>query len=107
MSKNLNYLFKSDLIILSILKEKDYYGYEMTKVIALKTNNLIVPKVGTLYPTLYELLRQHYISSYETFIGSKVRIYYHIEEPGRIYLDKIKKEYLELIESINSVVLGR
>ena len=29
MAKNTNYLFKLDLLLLSILKEKDKYGYEM------------------------------------------------------------------------------
>jgi len=31
MAKTSNYLFKLDLMILSLLKEKDQYAYELTK----------------------------------------------------------------------------
>ena len=41
MAKNTNYLFKLDLLLLSILKEKDKYGYEMIKEISQRTDNLI------------------------------------------------------------------
>lgn len=34
MAKTSNYLFKLDLMILSLLKEKDQYAYELTKEIA-------------------------------------------------------------------------
>ena len=79
MAKNSNFLFKLDLLILSILKEHDCYGYEMTKIITRESNNLIVPKIGTMYPVLHELLSNNYISSYEQFVGNKARVYYHLE----------------------------
>lgn len=37
MAKTSNYLFKLDLMILSLLKEKDQYAYELTKEIAEKS----------------------------------------------------------------------
>ncbi|MCD7949290.1 MAG: PadR family transcriptional regulator [Erysipelotrichaceae bacterium] len=104
MSKNTNFLFKLDLLILSLLMEKDCYGYEMTKIISKESNNLIVPKVGTLYPTLHELLDNKYISSYEQYIGTKARVYYHIEESGKTYYQSIVKDYHELVKAIDSIV---
>ena len=44
MAKTSNYLFKLDLMILSLLKEKDQYAYELTKEIAEKSKGRIEPK---------------------------------------------------------------
>lgn len=52
MAKTSNYLFKLDLMILSLLKEKDQYAYELTKEIAEKSKGRIEPKNGTMYPIL-------------------------------------------------------
>ena len=36
-----------------------------------------------MYPILYKLQDENYISSYEKVIERKVRVYYHIEEKGK------------------------
>lgn len=41
MAKTSNYLFKLDLMILSLLKEKDQYAYELTKEIAEKSKGVL------------------------------------------------------------------
>lgn len=105
MAKNTSYLLKLDVIILGILYEKDYYGYEMTKVISDKTKGFVTPKIGNLYPILHELLQLKYISSYEVKNGTKIRVYYHIEEKGRMYLKIKGKQYIELFEVIKSIIL--
>ena len=56
MSKNTNFLFKLDLLLLSALKEKDKYAYEIIKEISELTNGVIVPKHGTMYPIIYKLI---------------------------------------------------
>lgn len=58
MPKSTNYLFKLDVFILACLRQKDCYGYELTKLIFQLSDNLIVPKTGTRYPVLYELLEK-------------------------------------------------
>lgn len=104
MAKNSNFLFKLDLLILSLLLDEDCYGYEITKRIDQMSNHLIVPKVGTMCPVLHELLKNKYISSYEKPIGTKTRVYYHIEEAGKVYLTRILEEYDQLVLAINSIV---
>ena len=104
MAKKSNLLFTLDLLILSVLKEKDCYGYELIKIITNKTHEMIVPKMGNMYPVLYNLLENHYISSYEVYIKSKSRIYYHIEEDGYKYLDQLIQEFDCLMNSIHSMI---
>lgn len=107
MPKSTNYLFKLDILILSCLREKDCYGYELTKLISQLSNNLIVPKTGTMYPVLYELLENKYISSYEKYVKTKVRVYYHIEDSGKNRLEELINEYETLIKAINHIVYRR
>ena len=38
------------LLILSLLEEKDMYGYEMIDTLKGKSNNVFELKAGTLYP---------------------------------------------------------
>lgn len=96
MAKTSNYLFKLDLMILSLLKEKDQYAYELTKEIAEKSKGRIEPKNGTMYPIIYKLIENGYISS-NTII-------YHLEPAGKKYLDKIIVEFDELVDCINSFI---
>lgn len=104
MAKNTNFLFKLDLLILSVLKRKDCYGYEMTKIISEKTGGIIVPKYGTMYPVLYELMKQGYISSYNIVVDNKNRVYYHLEDKGEQFLKLLVNDYDMLVSAINKVV---
>ena len=93
MAKNTNYLFKLDLLLLSILKEKDKYGYEMIKEISQRTDNLIEAKHGTMYPIIYKLIEEEYITSNTVLVGNKARVYYHLEEKGKEYFEKLMFTY--------------
>ena len=104
MAKKSNFLFTMDLLILSVLKEKDCYGYELIKMISHDSQQLIVPKMGTIYPVLYNLLENNYISSYEKYIKTKARVYYHIEEKGLEHLNQLTQEYDQLVNVLNNMI---
>ncbi len=42
-------------MILSLLEEKDMYGYEMIDTLKGKSNNVFELKAGTLYPLLHSM----------------------------------------------------
>lgn len=88
-----NIYFKFDMLILSILVEKDCYGYEITQAIKDLSDGVIEIKEGSLYPSLYKMMDKGYVSSRDDFVNRKLRVYYHIEEPGKRYLKEITKEY--------------
>lgn len=106
MAKYSNYLFKFDLLILSVLREKDMYGYEISKVLADRTHGYVVPKHGTMYPIIYKLVEEKYITSQTILVNNKARVYYHLEDKGKVYLQQIIKDYDNLVEQINNVVHG-
>ena len=45
------------MLILSLLEEKDRYGYEMIEALREKSQNVFELKAGTLYPLLHGLPR--------------------------------------------------
>lgn len=58
-----NSFFKLDMLLLCIIAKQDCYGYEITKQIKTYSHELIDIKEGTMYPILYKLLDENYISN--------------------------------------------
>lgn len=106
MAKNSNYLFKLDLLILSLLQTEDMYTYDIIKTIKKKTNGIIIPKNGTMYPIIYKLIEDKYITSYTRLVNNKARVYYHLEDSGKSYLKQITEEYNTLVKNINLIIHG-
>ena len=57
-----NSFFNIDMLVLSLLKVKDCYGYELVKLIKEISNGSLDIKEGTLYPVVHNLLKKEYIS---------------------------------------------
>ena len=53
------------LLILSLLEEKDMYGYEMIDTLKGKSNNVFELKAGTLYPLLHSMEEKGWLTVYE------------------------------------------
>ena len=72
-----------EMIALSLLNEADLYGYQLVQTIAERSGGVISIQIGSLYPVLYRLRDEGYISESQVPIGRrKFRIYYHIEPSG-------------------------
>lgn len=80
--------FFTNTVLLKILSEGDSYAYEITEQIKTLTNSAVTPITSTIYPALYRLEEEGYISSYKKKVGKRMeRVYYHIEESGRQELE--------------------
>lgn len=90
-----------DLMILSLLLDRDMYGYDISKVIFNKTGGYEI-KEATLYSSLRRLEKQNIIESYysEKTRGGSKRRYYHMTLLGR---DKYV-EYCEEWEKTKKIV---
>ena len=94
-----------ELMLLTMLKEEDMYGYQMTQTLAERSGGQFIIKEGSMYPTLYRLLGKGLISDYQKKVGARrTRVYYHLEPAGVEYLDKIRKEYFSMCEGIEKVL---
>lgn len=84
----------NDTMILSILLEKDSYGYELSKEIELRSKGKYMIKETTLYSAFNRLEKNGFTVSYygdETF--GKRRTYYKITKEGRLFYGEKCKEW--------------
>jgi PadR family transcriptional regulator, regulatory protein PadR len=89
-----------DVIILSLLVDKDLYGYEMTKKMKEVSENKFILKDGTLYPALKRLETKKLITGYwSDSEGAARRKYYRITENGLKEFRSSQEEWL-VIKSI-------
>lgn len=90
----------NDLMILSLLMEKDSYGYEISKEIRDKSDQKYSMKETTLYSAFSRLEKAEYIQSYfGTETNGKRRTYYSITQNGREFF-KSKCEEWNLVKEI-------
>lgn len=95
------------LLVLSLLREKDHYGYEIIRELELRSDNTFSFKEGTLYPVLHKLENNGYVKSYTTKGDTgKERKYYRITENGKKQLDEEVKKWDAFSTSINKVIGG-
>ena len=88
-----NNFFKLDMLLLCIIAKQDCYGYEITKQIKTYSHELIDIKEGTMYPILYKLQDENYISNYE-----------NIEEKGKEKLSEMINEFNNAVDGIHNVI---
>ncbi len=92
-----------DLVVLSVLCEKDMYGYEIVKTVKEKSGGRYEIPLGTLYPVLYRFLESGYLSDRDEIVGKRLRKYYHLEEKGREYYGTLIGEYKKISEGVNLI----
>ncbi|WP_286228775.1 PadR family transcriptional regulator [Neobacillus mesonae] len=88
-----------DLLLLSLIKQRDLYGYEITKLLKQLSDDHYEMSEGTLYPALKRLERKQWIDSYWYETVSGRRKYYKITELGTKELEKKQRDW-KLIENL-------
>jgi PadR family transcriptional regulator, regulatory protein PadR len=97
-----------DTLILSLLKRKDMYGYEIAKLVREKTENNFELKEGTLYLSLKRLEKNGWIESYwgsEEGPGGR-RKYYHLTSSGHEGYEVKCKEWFFVKNLIDTFIKG-
>lgn len=90
-----------ELCVLSMLVEGDRYGYELTDAISKQ----MVISTGTLYLILKRLKDDAYVETYLVESGEgPARKYYHLTELGREYQISLKKEWLDFVAAVQSIL---
>ena len=94
-----------ELLILYLLNQKDYYGYELSLTIRKQSDGYLNIPVGSLYPALYKLIETGHITDYRRQSGVRqVHVYYHIEERGKARLQDLLDDYYATMEAIQKVL---
>lgn len=95
-----------DLVVLSVLRDKDMYGYEIVKAIEEKSGGRFQLPLGTLYPVLYRFLENGYLSDRDEIVNKRLRKYYHLEKKGEEFYEAALAEYIKISEGVNMITQG-
>ncbi|CAH0347410.1 helix-turn-helix transcriptional regulator [Bacillus sp. CECT 9360] len=95
----------TEMILLSLLKEKDMYGYELTELLRQVSNDYLQLKEGTLYPALKKLEEKELVKSYwkDSFEGPR-RKYYYITKLGFQELEAYVNQWKDFQVIIQNII---
>ena len=97
----------SALLVLSLLSEKDYYGYEIIRTLEERSDETFLYNEGTLYPILHKLENDGLVVSYkEKMENGRERKYYQITKAGLSQLETEMQQWEVFSTSVNKVILG-
>lgn len=95
----------TELVLLALLTQQDMYGYEMAQELKQRSDGKFVLLETSMYPTLYRMQDNGYITSYEKAAGvRRKRTYYHLEPAGREYFAACLREYRTAQEGIQAIL---
>lgn len=90
-----------ELCVLSLLDEKDRYGYELASILSEKVNI----SSGAIYPVLRRLKTDDLVDTYlEESSGGPPRKYFKLTESGDRLRVKLRADWFELKNNIGSIV---
>ena len=93
------------MLVLSLLRSGDKYGYEMISQLSLRSEGVFELKEGTLYPVLHQLERDGCLESYSAQAASgRTRKYYHLTSKGLRALEAQEAEYRKITGAVEQVL---
>ena len=99
----------ASLILLSVLAqaEEPMYGYQIAKLITVKSDDVPIMKQGALYPVLRALAAAELLDSHvNPSVSGPPRRYYKITESGRETLLEWEKIWNDTSSFINNILGG-
>lgn len=95
----------ASLAILALLKHEDMYGYQLVQETARRSGNRLTTQEGSLYPVLYRLQEQGYVSDRKILVGKRMtRVYYHLEPAGEEKLRELVAEYESITQGMFQII---
>lgn len=97
----------TEYIILSILAKFDSYGYEMTKIIEVSSNQVFSLTEATLYTALKRMTEEGFISSYSSKNKKGMsRRFYQITPLGKTHLETFRHQWIDIHQNLQTLVAG-
>jgi len=94
----------TEMLLLSLLMEKEQYAYELSKALKKTSNGLFDIQGPSLYTALYRLEQKGFLATREQQVGRRIRVYYRILPEGQVYLKRTIEEYHIIKKGIASVL---
>ncbi len=95
----------NDTIILAILMQGPSYGYEISKQIKKRSNDIYVMKETTLYSAFTRLEKKGYVRSFtQDKSEGRRRTYYEVTLEGRAYFEEKCQEWVVTQQVVNQFI---
>jgi PadR family transcriptional regulator PadR len=90
-----------ELCVLTLVKSRDYYGYELVEEISKKVDIA----EGTVYPILRRLTQEGYFETYlQESSSGPPRKYYRISKLGKAAQSELLTQWKDFNKNINSLL---
>lgn len=94
----------SAMLVLSVLSQKDLYGYMIIRELELRSETVFSMNEGTLYPVLHALEAERFLEAYWEEHDGRKRKYYHVTKKGQKLLAEKKEEWQVYAEAVARVL---
>ncbi len=95
----------AELLILTMLQEGTRHGYEIGKLIELRSDRRIQFHISSLYPILVRMQKRGWINGrWVEKEGQRRRRYYHLTLKGEQALAAQRREWEEFSLAVNDVI---
>ena len=94
----------SAMLVLSVLAQKDLYGYRIIRELEMRSETVFSMNEGTLYPVLHALEAERCLEAYWEEHDGRKRKYYHITKKGQKLLAEKKEEWQVYADAVARVL---
>jgi len=94
----------AELVILAIVETEAHHGYQIAKLIDLRTGGSLTFTLASLYATLYRLEERGWIRGrWVEKAGQRRRCYYRITDMGRKVLARQREDWSRFVAALGEV----
>jgi transcriptional regulator len=94
----------AELLILSLVEDQPRHGYEISKLIEIRSGGTLRFKVASLYPLLYRLEQRGWVQGrWVEKAGQRRRRYYRLTPAGKKVLAAQRDTWRGFVEAINRI----
>jgi len=94
----------AELLVLSLLESEPHHGYDISRLIEIRSGGALHFHVTSLYPLLYKLEKQGWITGqWVEKAEQRRRRYYRLTDEGRQILQSQRKSWVDFVAAINRV----
>ena len=95
-----------ELLILSLLRRREMYGYELVQQIRAATGSVVVLGEGVVYPVLHGLEKDGALHSHRKTVEGRSRVYYRLTPAGEARLNELSGAWSKLTQAIRDALGG-
>jgi len=93
------------VLLLSLLNEREMYGYELLREAERRSSNAFLLKEGTLYPALHQMERSGLLKArWRNSEAGRARKYYSLTAKGRRQAQSKRQQWLQISAAMRSIL---